>query len=98
MDETEEYKSAYRKKIKELLEKKKKEEEIKKFLARILDGEAYERLMNVKISNYELYNNVANNLIYFYQKIGRKITEKELLSLLEALTKRNEGEIKFYRK
>jgi len=98
MDETEEYKSAYRKKIKELLEKKKKEEEIKKFLARILDGEAYERLMNVKISNYELYNNVANNLIYFYQKIGRKITEKELLSLLEALTKKDEGEIKFYRK
>ena len=98
MDETEEYKSAYRKKIKELLEKKKKEEEVKKFLARILDGEAYERLMNVKISNYELYNNVANNLIYLYQKVGRKITEKELLSLLEALTKRNEGEIKFYRK
>ncbi len=98
MNETEEYKSAYRKKIKELLEKKKKEEEVKKFLARILDGEAYERLMNVKISNYELYNNVANNLIYLYQKVGRKITEKELLSLLEALTKRNEGEIKFYRK
>jgi DNA-binding TFAR19-related protein (PDSD5 family) len=86
------------KEIKKILEKKRKEEEIKRAMAKILEGNAYERLMNVKIANYELYAAAVNSLIYLYQTTGRKITEKELLKLLESLTKKKEGEIKFYRK
>jgi DNA-binding TFAR19-related protein (PDSD5 family) len=92
------YSEQYKKELKKILEKKRKDEEIKKLMAKILEGDAYERLMNVKISNYELYMNVVNNLIYFYQKVGRKISDEELLMLLEKFTKKREGEIKFYRK
>ncbi|MEM2174411.1 MAG: DNA-binding protein [Candidatus Micrarchaeia archaeon] len=95
---SEETKKAYEKKIKEILRQKKEEEKLKKIMAKILDAGAYERLMNVKISNYDLYITAANYLINFYQRTGRKITEKELINLLSSLAERREGEIKFYRK
>lgn len=67
-------------------------------LMRVLDGKAYERLMNVRIANPELYARIANALLSAYQRLGRKITEKELLTILSKLTERKESGIEIRRK
>ena len=67
------------------LEEKKKEEKVKGLLRMTLSTEAYERLMNVRIVNPQLYAMASNQIFNLYQKAGRKLNEKELLSLLKAL-------------
>lgn len=72
--------------------------QIKSVLARILDQPAYDRLMNVRMSNQELYAKVVNALVYMYKKTGRRITERELLTLLNASVERKAGSIEIRRK
>ncbi len=77
------------------------EEQQKKELARrLLDDAAYERLMNVRNGNEELYNQVLNLLISFVQaqRLSGKITDTELLSILKKVTARHEPTISFKHK
>ena len=67
------------------LEEKKKEEKVKGLLRMTLSTEAYERLMNVRIGKPQFYAMARNQIFNLYQKAGRKLNEKELLSLLKAL-------------
>ncbi|MFP3950385.1 MAG: DNA-binding protein [Candidatus Micrarchaeia archaeon] len=67
------------------LEEKKKEEKVKGLLRLTLSNEAYERLMNVRIVNPQLYAMATNQVFNLYQKAGRKLNEKEVLGLLKAL-------------
>jgi len=67
------------------LEAKKKEEQVKGMLRMALTEEAYERLMNVKLANAQLYAMASNQVFNLYQKAGRKITEAELIALLRAI-------------
>jgi len=55
---------------------------LKKLMSIVLESNAYERLMNIRLSNQELYLNVANACIHLYQKKRAKITENELLTLI----------------
>lgn len=74
---------------------------IKQNLLQVLDGVAYERLMNVKIANEDLYAQIVNLLLYLYQngQIKGRIGEPELKNLLSrVLSKKEEGKIKFVRK
>lgn len=75
---------------KKKLDAKKTEEQLKATLRMALDEAAYERLMNVSVVNKELFLEAARNLLVFYKRAGRKITESELLSLLRALKERDE--------
>jgi DNA-binding TFAR19-related protein (PDSD5 family) len=62
--------------------------------------QAYERLMNVRISNYDLYMNILNMIISTAQS-GRftdKINEKQLVEILSRLTYKPEPKIEFRRK
>lgn len=99
----EEYESpeaASRKRV-ELAVRRMQEEQQRKSIARkFLDDNAYERLMNIKASNQELYEQVVNLIISVVQsqRVSGKITEKQLVSLLERVTFKPEPKISFKHK
>jgi DNA-binding TFAR19-related protein (PDSD5 family) len=55
---------------------------LKKLMSVVLEPNAYDRLMNVRLSNQELYLNIANACIHLYQKKKKRITENELITLI----------------
>jgi len=71
---------------------------IKVAMSRLLDGPAYERLMNVRMANPELYVKVVNSIVHMARRVGRKLAERELLTLLASLTEHRESDIKIHRK
>jgi len=82
------------------LEAKKAEEQLKLMLRNILDEAGYERMINVKLSNEELFMMTAKNLVGAYQRLGRKISDGEVLIVLRSLKQRtqHESKITFERK
>jgi DNA-binding TFAR19-related protein (PDSD5 family) len=82
------------------LEAKKAEDEIKKMLRITLDGNAYDRMMNVKMSKPELFMTAAQNVFGAYRTVGRPLTDKELVVILTTIKRRteHEGSITFERK
>ncbi len=76
-------------------------EQQKRMLAKryMTDG-AYERLMNVRVSNYQLYNQIIEMIISAVQsnKFPDRITEKQLVGILERLTYQPETKIEYKRK
>ncbi|MGC9157093.1 MAG: DNA-binding protein [Candidatus Micrarchaeia archaeon] len=71
-------------------------EEQKKAVARqLLEPAAYERLMNIRVANYELYKQLLDLLVAMAQnnKLGRKISEEEFKQLLVRLTSKPETTI-----
>jgi len=73
----------------------------KKFaLKYIVDSQAYERLMNVRIANPALYDQLVTMLIYLYQnkQVKGKVTDEQLKSILAKVTARKEPEITFKKK
>jgi DNA-binding TFAR19-related protein (PDSD5 family) len=85
---------------KKKLDAKRTEEQLKATLRVALDEPAYERLMNVYVANKELFLETSRNLLVFFKRAGRKITESELLSLLRAIKERDEKKtsITFHKK
>ncbi|MCX6776367.1 MAG: DNA-binding protein [Candidatus Micrarchaeota archaeon] len=73
----------------------------KKFaLKYIVDAQAYERLMNVRLANSALYDQIVSLLIYLYQnkQVKGKVTDEQLKEILAKLTARKESEITFKKK
>jgi len=85
---------------KKLAEQQKIKENLKIALRQILENEAYERMMNVSFSNEQLYMITAQQLIAIAQRAGRKLTEKEVLYVLNAIKQKttNEPKITFINK
>ncbi|MCX8194676.1 MAG: hypothetical protein N3G22_01030 [Candidatus Micrarchaeota archaeon] len=72
----------------------------KELLRKMLSNEAYERMMNVRLSNPELYEKVVHSLAYIAQS-GRsmgQISDEQLYSLLARMSQRKETSIEFRRK
>ena len=92
------------KELKERLQKYQQTRELemqKKFaLKYIVDAPAYERLMNVKIANPALYDQIVTMLIYLYQnkQVKGKVTDEQLKAILAKITARKEPEITFKKK
>ena len=87
--------------MQELQKAQEAELQLKKILAIVLDQPAYERLMNVRISNKELYFKVSNSMIHLYKKTQRRMTEKELITVINmnlAASKQPETKIHIRRK
>ncbi|MCL4381896.1 DNA-binding protein [Candidatus Marsarchaeota archaeon] len=76
------------------------EQQKKELMKRFLDNLAYERLMNIRASNPEFYNQIVNLMIQLIQsqQIRGKISEKQFVSLLEKITSRHEPTISFKHK
>jgi|GEM_PF-873870 len=87
----------YRKK---LAEQQKIKENLKIALRQILENEAYERMMNVSFSNEQLYMIAAQQLIAIAQRAGRKLTESEVIYVLNVIKQKttNEPKITFINK
>ncbi|MGC8548017.1 MAG: DNA-binding protein [Candidatus Micrarchaeia archaeon] len=76
------------------------EEQKKKILRQVLEPNAYERLMNVRIANPELYSQLLDLLIGLVQsnKIRGKVSDSQLKQLLVQLTARPEPSIQIKHK
>jgi programmed cell death protein 5 len=61
---------------------------------------AYERLMNVRVANFELYSQLTDLLISMVQsqRVTGQITEEQLKQILARLTYRKESTIEFKHK
>ncbi len=83
-----------------LLEAKKIEAQLKSGLRLALDEQGYERLANISHANKELYVNVARNVLLAFRKIGRRITDDELVRIIMTIKGESEKETKitFHRK
>jgi DNA-binding TFAR19-related protein (PDSD5 family) len=76
------------------------EQQRKTLLRRFLDDASYERMMNIRASNPELYLQLADLIISLIQsnRITGKILEPQFLQLLHKLTYRPEPKIEFKHK
>ncbi|MCL5008292.1 MAG: DNA-binding protein [Candidatus Marsarchaeota archaeon] len=94
--EEDKYRKEMAKRIKAMQAEQQKREIAKKFLT----NEAYERLMNVRISNRDLYTQLISLIIQMAQssRIQGKLTDEQLKSLLARLTYRPEPTIEFKHK
>ncbi|MFA5382957.1 MAG: DNA-binding protein [Candidatus Micrarchaeia archaeon] len=78
----------------DLLEKVKKEQLIKMEMSKILEPKAYERLMNVRISNEKKYFSVVALLLQYSKQLnGKQLNDEELMKILQSF--QNNYEPKF---
>lgn len=76
------------------------EQQKKELLKRLLSGKAYERMMNVRLSNPELYDKVVSSLAYLAQsgKGMGEISDEQLYRLLAKMAEKRETTIEFRKK
>lgn len=95
-DDQQKLKQAYAKRIRQMQIEQQKRELARK----LMTPEAYERLMNVRVANPEIYSQLIDIVISLAQS-GRatsRITEEQLRSILAKLTYRPETKIEFKHK
>ena len=92
--------SAVRKTLEKAYKRLQQEQQIKELMHQLLDSNAYERLMNIRISNKQLYMQLANIILSLAQseQIAGKLTETQLVSILNKLTTKKESKIEFKHK
>lgn len=69
-------------------------EQLKTALKQVLESDAYERLNNVLFSNEQLYMVAAKQIILIANKARRKLTDREVLYVLNAIKQQTEKEPK----
>ncbi len=94
--EDEKIQKALQKRMRVMQEEQQKRELVRK----LMTPEAYERLMNVRISNRELYSQLTNLIIAMAQqnRLSGKLTEEQLKQILGRLTFRPEPTIEYKHK
>ncbi len=88
------------KRIREAQAEQQREIQRRELLKKLLTPEAYERLANVRMANFELYSKLGDWIVALAQsnRVTSKITEAQLKSILEKLTTRREPNIEFKHK
>ncbi len=76
------------------------EQQKREIARRLMTTEAYERLMNVRIANPEVYHQLIGVIVQMAQqnRIAGKLTEEQLKSILAKLTFKPEPTIAFKHK
>ncbi|MEM0074620.1 MAG: DNA-binding protein [Candidatus Micrarchaeaceae archaeon] len=76
------------------------EEQKKQIIRKILEPGAYERLMNIRVANPELYSQLLDLLIAMAQsnKISDRISEENFKKLLQQIISRPESSIQIKHK
>lgn len=99
-EEEDQYQKRMRKKVVEALREAQMEQQKKEIMRRFLDGTAYDRMMNVRVSNPELYDQLVNLIVSLVQsnRITGKLTENQLKALVERMTYKKEPTISFKHK
>lgn len=98
--EEERYEKRLRKRVADALKNAQIEQQKRELMKQFLDAKAYERLMNIKLSNNELYNQLVKLVVSLAQsnRLSGKITESQLKSIVEKITFRSEPKIEFKHK
>ena len=98
--EEEQYQKKMRKKVSEAIKASQMEAQKKEIMKQFLDPKAYERVMNIRASNYELYNQLVNLIVSLVQgnRLNGKVSEEQLKSIIEKITYRREPTIEFKHK
>lgn len=99
-DEEAQYQKKLRKKVGEAIKSAQMEQQKKELMRQFLDAKAYERLMNIRISNYELYNQLVGLVASLAQsnRLTGKLTEAQLMSIVQRITFKPESTIEFKHK
>ncbi len=76
------------------------EQQIRSYMRKLLDPAAYERLMNIRVSNHKLYMQVVQVIINIVQSNSsvKRITEQQLINLAGKMTESHQPKIEFKRK
>lgn len=87
-------------KIAEIQQAQAFEAQKKMVLRNVCDAQAFERLMNVRLANPELYDQVVMLLAQLAKsgQLKGKLNETQVRQLLAKITERHEGAISFKRK
>lgn len=98
--EDEQYQKKLRKRLSDALKNAQLEEQKKSIMRQFLDPQAYERVMNIKASNPDLYNQLVNMVVSLVQtnRVRGKITDAQLKSILARITYKDEPTIEFKHK
>lgn len=59
--------------------------QLKAALRQVLDEKAYTRMMNVMLVNQELFGMASQRIIAVHNKLGRTLTENDVLTILQML-------------
>ncbi|MCL4403398.1 MAG: DNA-binding protein [Candidatus Marsarchaeota archaeon] len=99
-DQEDQEEKRYKKRMAELIKSQQLEQQKKEILRKFLDDEAYERVMNIRLTNNELYDQLVNVIISLAQnnRLNSKITNEQLKGLITRLTFKPETKIEFKRK
>lgn len=99
-NDEEKYQKKLKKRISDALRNAQMEQQKKELMKQFLDDKAYERMMNIRVSNYDLYNQIVSLVASLAQgnRITGKLTEAQLKSILEKVTFRREPTIEFKHK
>lgn len=99
-NEDEKYEKKLRKKVADAIKNAQLEQQKKEVLKQFLEAKAYERIMNIRVSNYDLYNQLVNLVVSLAQsnRLNGKISETQLKSIIEKITYRREPTIEFKHK
>ena len=99
-EEEQRYQKELRKRVSEAVRNAQIEQQKKELMKQFLDSAAYERIMNIKVSNPELYEQLVGLIISLAQsnRIKGKMSEEQLRSILERITYRKEPTIEFKHK
>ncbi len=89
-----------RKRLEAAMRRMQEEQQKKEIARKYMDDGAYERLMNIKATNPDLYDQVIGLLIALIQgrRLNGKLSEKEFVALMARATERHEPTISFKHK
>ena len=99
-DEEQKYQKEMRKRVAEAMRKSQMEQQKKEIMRQFLEPAAYERLMNIRVSNPDLYDQLVNLIVNLVQtnRVTGKVSEAQLRSILEKVSYRKEPTIAFKHK
>ena len=88
-----------RKAVSRMYKQMQQDQQIRSMLRQLLDNGAYERMMNIRASNPDLYQQLAQLIVSLAQSNQlAHVTEKQLVDLIDRLTRRPEPKIEFRHK
>ncbi len=100
MPEDDEYNKKMRSRLEASIKRMQEDQQRRELARKVLDTNAYERLMNIKSTNPELYGQVLNILISIVQSqnLSGRISEAQFMQLLNRITSKPEPTISFKHK
>lgn len=99
-DEQQEYQRNLKRRVTEALKRAQAEEQRKEMVKQYLEPPAFDRLMNIRAANPELYAQLVGLIMQLVQtrRITARLSEAQLKSILEKMTDRREPTIAFKHK